>query len=108
MININLVQGGRIVKGNKLVYIYLNEPNPVPVYNITSVDIHTEATAISGTLLLTTFPSDGLDIFNRDLGAAIEYETSTSGIVIKNRLDFESNLRRGNIPISGSKLGGRF
>lgn len=96
---------GRIVLGLHEVDIYLQ--NPVPVYNITSVDNFLNATASSGTIVFSSFPPEGIDMFNRRIGIISQYNTESGTFSNYPNLVLESNLRRTNIPISGSKLAGQ-
>lgn len=102
--NFILSNTGRKVRSVGRADIYLD--SLTPIFNFTSVDNYFNITTSSGTVLLTSFPT-GLDIFNRNLGAVIDYNFFDESISIHRAVGFDSNLRRTALPISGSKLGGR-
>lgn len=105
MININLTNTGRIVRDVARVDIFLQEV--VPTQNFTSINNSLDSTATSGTLLTSTMPV-GLNIFNRNIGAITEYDITTSGFVTTfPKISFETNFRRADTSVSGSKFIGR-
>jgi len=95
--------GGRVVTSKTSVDIYYQ--SPVPVRNITRVDNPFQALTSSGSIILSSYPL-GVNIFNGNLGAVIDYEFSTSGI---NRFkqEIETNLHRVGVAISGAIIAGR-
>jgi hypothetical protein len=103
MVTINFLKPGRVVRDEASVDIYYQ--NPIPVYNITDLDNLSSATPSSGSILVSTYPL-GIDLYNRDLGVAGEFDLSNSGISPFSQV-FDIVLKRSGITISGARIIGR-
>ena len=73
---------------------------PFPVF--TSVVTIGDATTTSGEIFFSTYPEEDL-IDNRDLGAVVKYDITTTSGVIQPKVNLDSNLRRTDVSISGSR-----
>lgn len=102
--DIQLVSPGRIVIGTNAANVPYQEP--IPVYNVRSLDNFRQATMTSGTFLIASLP-DGIDIFNRELGMVADVSLSGSAVVSGYHAMTGIVLRRPNISISGATVVGR-
>ena len=100
-LDLYLVKGGRFSRDEKLIDFYTQDN--VPVYNITSVSNFNFALSNSGSVFITSFPLTGINLYNRDLGRAVDLDlgalvgTSISSV-------FDTNTRFNNT-VSGAIAG---
>ncbi len=98
--DITLVKNNRIVLDLNGADIYYQRP--ISVGNFRGISINNITTVSGGNIIVATLPS-GLDLFNRGIGSAgVLNLTTTSGELIS-KVNLESNLRRTDIMISGTK-----
>jgi hypothetical protein len=95
----------RIVRGNKLVDIYLRDI--IQLSNFNNVDNFFQATSTSGVITFSTYVQE-IPLLNRDIGAIVEYNITNTEETVISELSFELNFNKTGVQISGSKKIGRF
>lgn len=99
--DLTLHKGHRVVKSISNIDIYYQDL--IPTNNFCSISVPIDTTISNGNILISTIPT-GIDIFNGNTGIIGTLDIVTSGFISITSLNFESNLRRTFLSISGAKI----